>query len=144
VHDVGRSSKIGRMDGHDVDGRMVITLGLVVSGVVLIGVGLAVGVEVVAVIGFASIGLGGYSQRVFRRAPRPLEAPAQTALPAVHRVAEQASPRERPAASRLGDDPFRDPPRGPVIVAQPTAAAPAPAVVVPGDPADRPKLLGDR
>ncbi len=46
-----------------------------------------------------------------------------------------------PSPPRLGDDPFRDPPRRPIIVAERTVKPVAPIQVVPGDPDDKPKLL---
>jgi len=52
----------------------------------------------------------------------------------------RATPPPLAPAPRLGDDPFRDPPGTPPIVTE-RHAAPIHAPIVPGDPADRPKLL---
>jgi hypothetical protein len=64
---------------------------------------------------------------------------AGTAKPA--RKRRRSAPVETTSAPRLGDDPFRDPPRAPPIVVERERSAPVAVPIVPGDPADRPKLL---
>jgi hypothetical protein len=59
---------------------------------------------------------------------------------------EPARPERRlrrvlPRAPRLGDDPFRDPPRPPAIIVARRDAAAAPTPVVVEGPGDEPKLL---
>jgi hypothetical protein len=80
----------------------------------------------------------------FEREARQAEDRAQASDEARgRRPAPAAAPvaPPRPSPPRLGNDPFRDPPRAPVVVAQQTAAPATPTKIVAGDPADKPKLL---